>query len=132
KLGHFRVQLVSLILGGGLYFTLINLRQFEYMAAGVFILSLVNDMLRPANSASIAYYSRPENVTRAFSLNRMAINLGFSIGPAIGGVVAALSYKWLFIADGVTCIAAGIFFYFYFRSQQGHRPSTNNVPEQTI
>src|SRR5690606_5211982 len=91
-----------------------------------------NDMLRPANSASIAYYSRPENVTRAFSLNRMAINLGFSIGPAIGGVVAALSYKWLFIADGVTCIAAGIFFYFYFRSQQGHRPSTNNVPEQTI
>ncbi|MER2999670.1 MFS transporter, partial [Pontibacter populi] len=122
KIGHFKIQFVSLVLGGSLYFLLLNLRQFEYMAAGVFILSLVNDMLRPANAASIAYYARPENITRAFSLNRMAINLGFSIGPAVGGLVAALSYKWLFIADGVTCIAAGIFFFVYFRAQQGHRP----------
>ncbi len=129
KIGHFKVQFVSLVLGGALYFLLINLRQFEYMAAGVFILSLVNDMLRPANSVSIAYYSRPENVTRAFSLNRMAINLGFSIGPAIGGLVAAISYKWLFIADGATCIAAGIFFFFYFRSQQGHKPGTKKDKE---
>jgi predicted MFS family arabinose efflux permease len=122
KIGHFKVQFVSLVLGGSLYFLLLNLRQFEYMAAGVFILSLVNDMLRPANAASIAFYARPENITRAFSLNRMAINLGFSIGPAVGGLVAALSYKWLFIADGVTCVAAGIFFFVYFRAQQGHRP----------
>lgn len=101
---------------------LLHLREFEYMAAGVFILSLVNDMLRPANASSIAYYSNPENVTRAFSLNRMAINLGFSIGPALGGLLAALSYKWLFIADGTTCILAGMFFFLYFRAQQGHRP----------
>ncbi|NDK57040.1 MFS transporter [Pontibacter fetidus] len=122
KVGHFKVQFVSLTLGGALYFILLNLRQFEYMAAGVFILSLVNDMLRPANASSIAYYSKPENVTRAFSLNRMAINLGFSIGPALGGLLAALSYKWLFIADGATCMAAGIFFFLYFRAQKGHQP----------
>ena len=122
KIGHFKVQFVSLTLGGCLYFLLLNLRQFEYLAAGVFILSLVNDCLRPANSASIAHYAKPENMTRAFSLNRMAINLGFSVGPAIGGMLAALSYRWLFIADGATCIAAGIFFFLYFRNQQGHRP----------
>lgn len=122
KIGHFKVQFVSLTLGGSLYFLPLNLRQFEYLAAGVFILSLVNDCLRPANSASIAHYAKPENMTRAFSLNRMAINLGFSVGPAVGGLLAALSYRWLFIADGVTCIAAGIFFFLYFRNQQGHRP----------
>jgi len=122
KIGHFRVQFVALTLGGALYFVLLRLQQFEFLAAGVFILSLVNDTLRPANSASIAYYARPENITRAFSLNRMAINLGFSIGPAVGGVLAAFSYRWLFIADGTTCIAAGIFFFLYFRKQQGHRP----------
>lgn len=123
KIGHFRVQFVSLTLGGTLYFVLLNLRQFEHMAAGVFILSLVNDMLRPANASSIASYAKPENVTRAFSLNRMAINLGFSIGPAVGGLLAALSYKWLFIADGATCIMAGLFFFLYFRAQQGHKPA---------
>ncbi|PRY13193.1 putative MFS family arabinose efflux permease [Pontibacter ummariensis] len=133
KIGHFRVQFVALTLGGLLYFVLLNLYQFEYLAMGVFILSLVNDCLRPANAASIAYYAKPENMTRAFSLNRMAINLGFSVGPAVGGLLAAISYRWLFIADGATCIAAGIFFFLYFRKQQGHRPQrkpaavTNNI-----
>ncbi|WP_276498119.1 MFS transporter [Pontibacter litorisediminis] len=122
KIGHFKVQFLSLTVGGSLYFFLLTLRQLEAMMAGVFILSLVNDMLRPANASSIASYARPENVTRAFSLNRMAINLGFSIGPALGGLLAALSYRWLFIADGFTCIMAGLFFFFYFRNQQGHTP----------
>ncbi|MDX5480919.1 MAG: MFS transporter [Hymenobacteraceae bacterium] len=131
KIGHFRVQFVALTLGGALYFLLLNLQQFEYLAAGVFILSLVNDTLRPANSASIAYYARPENMTRAFSLNRMAINLGFSVGPAIGGLLAAISYRWLFVADGATCIAAGIFFFLYFRNQQGHRPQLQKKEEAT-
>ncbi len=128
KIGHFRVQFVSLTLGGSLYFLLLNLHQFAYLAAGVFILSLVNDSLRPANSASIAHYAKPENMTRAFSLNRMAINLGFSVGPAVGGMLAALSYRWLFVVDGATCIAAGLFFFLYFRKQQGHRPAPTVSP----
>ncbi|TPE40616.1 MDR family MFS transporter [Pontibacter mangrovi] len=123
KVGHFKVQFLSLTLGGSLYFMLLSLRQLEALMGGVFILSLVNDMLRPANSSSIASYARPENVTRAFSLNRMALNLGFSIGPALGGLLAAVSYRWLFIADGLTCIMAGLFFYFYFRNLQGHQPA---------
>ncbi len=122
RIGHFKVQFVSLTLGGSLYFILLHLHQFEYLAAGVFILSLVNDCLRPANSASIAHYAKPENMTRAFSLNRMAINLGFSIGPALGGLLAALSYRWLFIADGITCMVAGLFFYLYFRQKKGNQP----------
>ncbi|MCC9166053.1 MFS transporter [Pontibacter harenae] len=132
RVGHFKVQFFSLTLGGSLYFLLLHARQFEYLAAGVFILSLVNDCLRPANSASIAYYAKPDNVTRAFSLNRMALNLGFSIGPALGGLLAAVSYHWLFIADGATCIAAGIFFYFYFRNQQGHRPQRYQSTDKAI
>ncbi|GAB3535255.1 MFS transporter [Pontibacter brevis] len=132
KIGHFKVQFVSLTLGGSLYFLLLNLRQFEHLAAGVFILSLVNDCLRPANSASIAHYAKPENMTRAFSLNRMAINLGFSVGPAIGGALAALSYRWLFIADGATCIAAGIFFFLYFRHRQGHPPPPQQQVSLTV
>ena len=122
RIGHFWVQVFSLVGGGMLFFFLVELRELAFFAAGIFILSLVTECLRPANSSSVSYYARPENVTRAFSLNRMAINLGFSIGPALGGVLAGLSYRWLFIADGSTCIAAGIFFYFYFRSRRGYQP----------
>jgi MFS family permease len=123
RIGPFRVQLLSLLLGGALLLVLATLKTFMLLAAGVFAMSVTVECLRPANTASVAYYARPENVTRSFSLNRMAVNLGFSIGPALGGLLASIAYEWLFIADGVTCIAAGLFFYFYFRGKRRNPPA---------
>lgn len=98
KLGHFKVQSVSLFLTFPIFFVLYFLRDVLSLSIGVFVLTLVADTFRPANSVSIVYYAKPENITRAFSLNRMAINLGFSIGPAVGGLLAAISYQLLFSA----------------------------------
>ncbi|MGV3538807.1 MAG: MFS transporter [Rufibacter sp.] len=123
KIGHFRVQFFSLILGGGWFFVMVQLQSFALFAGGIFLLSVLTESLRPANASSVSTYARPENVTRAFSLNRMAINLGFSIGPALGGLLATVSYQWLFMADGLTCITAGILFFFYFRHRQGYKPA---------
>ncbi|MGV3642487.1 MAG: MFS transporter [Adhaeribacter sp.] len=121
RLGHFRVQFWSLILSGGLFVVLAQLRDFAFVATGIFILSTVAESLRPANSSSVTFYARPENLTRAFSLNRMAINLGFSIGPALGGLLATVSYQLLFYGDAFTCLGAGLFFYLYFRRRSGHQ-----------
>lgn len=122
KVGHFRVQFYSLVVGGLLFFVIMQLEQFGLVALGIFILSFVTECLRPANSSSITFYANPENVTRAFSLNRMAINLGFSIGPALAGLLATVSYQLLFMADGATCLFAGLFFYLYFRHRKGSAP----------
>ncbi|MFT6867158.1 MAG: putative MFS family arabinose efflux permease [Cyclobacteriaceae bacterium] len=127
KIGPFKVQTFSLIAGGFMFFALSQVHSFYSISAFIFCVSLVSEMLRPANQISVASFAKPENITRALSLNRMAINLGFSFGPALGGLLAALSYDWLFIADGVTCILAGIVFFFYFRNQKGTRP---NVEEK--
>jgi MFS family permease len=62
----------------------------------------------------------------------MAVNLGFSIGPAMGGLLASVSYRWLFIADGLTCIAAGCFFYVYFRKQRYKKPVEPLTANQPI
>ncbi|NJO02993.1 MAG: MFS transporter [Bacteroidia bacterium] len=115
RVGPFWIQVVSLVLGGVLFLFMPLLQSFWTLLAGILVISVVVEGLRPANSASVAMYSRPENRTRAFSLNRMAINLGFALGPALAGVLASLSYRWLFLADGLTCIAAGTLFFFYFR-----------------
>ncbi len=123
KFGSFYIQFLSLVIGGILFIVVSGITAFYSLAIAVFILSLVAESFRPANSSSVSFYARPENISRAFSLNRMAINLGFSIGPALGGLLAAISFKWLFIADGVTCIAAGLFFFFYFRNVKGHQPT---------
>ncbi|QMU31653.1 MFS transporter [Adhaeribacter radiodurans] len=125
KFGHFWVQIMSLMLGGGFFFLLLILKTFLSFAFGIFILSLTTECLRPANAASVSFYTSNTNITRAFSLNRMAINLGFSIGPALGGLLAAISYQWLFVADGCSSLVAGLFFYFYFR----HRSSRQAIPK---
>lgn len=122
KIGNFKVQILSLIAGGVMFLILGQIKDFYPLTIFIFCVSLISEMLRPANQLSIASYAKPENVTRAFSLNRMAINLGFSVGPALGGLLAALSYDLLFIADGITCISAGLVFFFYFRNKETHNP----------
>ena len=128
KIGHFKVQTFSLFGGGIMFLLLSRVTTFEVLAGFIFLVSVITEMLRPANQISVASYARPENVTRAISLNRMAINLGFSVGPALGGILAGFSYNWLFIADGLTCMAAGTVFFFYFRDR---KPNVINKPKQS-
>ena len=42
----------------------------------------------------------PERRTRSLALVRLAVNLGQTVGPSAGGLLAALDYRWLFVADG--------------------------------
>jgi MFS family permease len=114
KFGSFAVQTGSLIGGGICFLILKNIESFEGLAAGFFLTTVVTDSLRPANSTAVAEYAKKKNLTRAYSLNRMAINLGFAIGPAIGGFLAATDYSLLFYVDGFTCIFAGLLFAFFF------------------
>src|SRR5690606_1139963 len=104
-----------------IFFVLYFLKDIWSLAIGVFVLTLVADTFRPANSVSVVYYAKPENITRAFSLNRMAINLGFSIGPAVGGLLAAISYQLLFFGNGIGALIAGLVFYFYFKKRKGNQ-----------
>ena len=70
---------------------------------------LIADSYRPAVFVAVEAYSKPTTVTRAIALLRLAINLGFSIGPLIGGIIiATISYDALFWIDGVTCVFAAI------------------------
>jgi len=116
KVGHFRVQLSSIILSVPIFFLLPLLKDVWTLSIGVFTLSIITETFRPANSVSISVYARPENITRSFSLNRMAVNLGFSIGPALGGILATISFKLLFYGNGITALLAGLLFYFYFKN----------------
>lgn len=116
RIGHFHVQLRSIILSIPIFFILPLLKDVVSLSIGVFVLSTITETFRPANSVSISAYAKPENITRSFSLNRMAINLGFSIGPALGGILAAVSYKLLFYGNGITAGLAGLLFYFYFKN----------------
>lgn len=109
RIGYFRVMFWSLVLSGLCFFVLMYMRSVYGVCLMVFVTSAIGDMFRPASSASFASYSSKENHTRALSLYRLAINLGFAAGGAAAGLVAdKFGYSWLFIIDGVSCILAGI------------------------
>ena len=77
KFGHFYVQFLSLVLGGIMFTFLSYINSYYQLAIGILLLSTVAESFRSANASSVSFYAKPENVSRAFSLNRMAINLGF-------------------------------------------------------
>ncbi len=116
RYGNFWVQTLSLLVSVPLFLVIPLFTSVATLAAVIYVLSVTTESFRPANSVSVARYARPENITRAFSLNRMAINLGFSIGPALGGFLASISYHWIFYGNALGALAAtGIFVSFFYR-----------------
>jgi len=108
KLGFYRIQLFALLLGGIMFIALGQMHSYPTICIFTFLLSLMNDAFRPANSTAIAHYSKEENRTRSYSLNRLAINLGWSVGGAFGGFIASRNYHLLFWIDGLTNIGAAL------------------------
>ena len=107
KLGFYDVMVGALVTSGLAFIGLGHLRGFWAFGIGVFALTTLSDAFRPAMFVAIRSYAKPENRTRAVTLIRLAINLGFSMGPAIGGFIIAMwSYGALFWVDALTCIAA--------------------------
>lgn len=110
KFGSVRVQFISLILNGITLLFLMWMDSFWEVAILMFTLSVVSDIFRPANQVAITHYAPPETQTRSFSLIRLAFNLGWTVAPAIGGILIGLAgWHALFWVDAVTCfLAAGV------------------------
>ncbi|CAL2102161.1 MFS transporter [Tenacibaculum sp. 190130A14a] len=107
KIGFYKVMKVSLFLTGLLFIALQFVTTFVGFCIGIFLVMLVADTFRPAMFVALSNYSKPENKTRSVTLIRLAINLGFSAGPAVGGlIITSLGYNGLFWVDGITCILA--------------------------
>ncbi len=105
---HYKdVMMTSLIVSGVILFGLQFTSSLYTMTVIVFLYTLVADTFRPPNSIAVTKYANPVDLTRSFSLMRLAINLGFTIGPAMGGIVAAwVGYKYLFMIDSCTSFFA--------------------------
>ena len=111
KIGFYYVQMFTLIGGGIMFIVLGQMTSYTSICVASFFLSMINEAFRPANTVAVAHYSTEQNRTRSYSLNRLAINLGWAVGGALGGFVAGYNYQLLFWVDGFTNIGAGILLY---------------------
>ncbi|MFZ1784640.1 MAG: MFS transporter [Ferruginibacter sp.] len=106
RFGFYYTQFFALFCGGILFMVLGQMTTYVSICVCTFFLSMVNESFRPANATAIAFYSTVKNRTQAFSIVRLAINLGWGFGGALGGILASINYHLLFWVDGFTNITA--------------------------
>ncbi|WP_445725619.1 MDR family MFS transporter [Flavobacterium sp.] len=130
-IGFYKVMVRSLFTTGILFISLQFIHTFEGFLIGIFLTMTVADMFRPAMFVSLKAYSKPENRTRSLTLIRLAINLGFSFGPFLGGlIIAFIGYSGLFWVDGITCILAILIMKLVLKEKQ-IQPSATPVEENS-
>jgi MFS family permease len=140
RIGSIIAQIVSLLLAT---FALIGLSAMHSPIAIVVVVllwSIVSESMRPANGAALAELSPPHLHVRAFGVRRLSMNLGMSIGPALGGFLVTLSYHWLFVIEaGVGLLAAGLLWGLLLptsrQASSSHQPNSSitevNGPRQS-
>lgn len=126
RVGSVRAQVVSLCLATGALVVLGLMRSPLSIVVVVLLWSVAAESMRPANGAALAEMSPPHLHVRAFGLRRLGMNLGMSIGPAVGGFLVTWSYSLLFVIEAsMALLAAGLLWGF---SPSRVRPASSKQP----
>jgi predicted MFS family arabinose efflux permease len=108
RIGPFTIMRTSLALTGVVLLIIPLAHNFALVVALTFVWAIIADAARPATLSVLTGSVAPEQRKAAISVNRLAVNLGMSIGPAVGGFLAIVSFPLLFVVDGLTSLAAAV------------------------
>ena len=117
RIGPFTVMRGSLALTGVLLLVMPLAHNFALILVLTFCWAIVADATRPATMSALTSSTPPEQRKAAIAVNRLAVNLGMSIGPAVGGLLATISFPLLFVVDGLTSLAAALVLSLILRSR---------------
>lgn len=133
KIGFYKIMIFSLLTSGIGFFVLQKITSYYGLLIAIFIIMVIADMFRPAMFVSLGAYAKPENRTRALTLVRLAINLGFAAGPALGGLlIMHVGYKGLFWVDGATCIVAILIFWIKVKEKKKSAYTDKEHPGEVL
>ena len=124
QLGRKTVMLISLFGSAAILMLFGNLSSPWTILAAILVFSLLSEMYRPAASAMVADVTESEQRSFAFSLMYVAINLGFAIAASVGGMLAEISFHWLFWGDAVTTAVFGLLILFWITETIPNREKT--------
>ena len=131
KIGSHITMTLSLGTSGVFYVLMQYAETFWSIAIMIFFVVLLADIFRPASFVALRSFTNQSNQTRSTSLVRLAINLGFSVGPAIGGLlIYNFGYDALFWVDGLTSMLAMVllFYLLHPRRNTNAKEEINETP----
>lgn len=108
RIGPLRVMRASLLLSGVVMSVIPMVHGRMPIMAMTLALAIAAEGARPAAMALVTDAAPAGRHKAAFAVHRLAINLGMSVGPATGGLLASVSFPLIFFVDGATSIAAGL------------------------
>ena len=106
RVGHVRLMKMSLFSSGLVMLAYPLAHSALEIGAVTLALAVTAEAFRPASLSVLTDLAPPEQRKAAFAVNRLAINLGMSIGPAVGGYLAEVSFPAIFRVDGSTSLLA--------------------------
>jgi len=107
RVGPRRVIVASLFASASLLLVFPLVHTLRGILILTFIWSVAGEALRPASLAWMTDLVPPDRRRAGFALTRLAVNLGMSVGPAVAGFVAQVSFTAIFVLDAATSLAAG-------------------------
>jgi MFS family permease len=116
RFGIARVTTVALAGAGILLLLLPQVDGYAALLVAVPLWSFFSETVRTSSFAAVGQYSDPALLKSAFAIQRLAINLGASVGPVIGGLLAHDHFEWLFYIDGGTSLVAAFLLYRFLPS----------------
>ena len=131
RVGEFVVLRTSLALTGVILLVIPLARSIVPVLTLTFLWAVVADAARPATMSALAQAASPEQRKAAIALNRLAVNLGMSIGPAVGGFLALISFPLLFVVDGITSLAAAAVLSILLWARHRSSPTAQGAPSGT-
>lgn len=125
-LGRKQTIVLSMFSSAAAMLLLSQVTSLVLLSVFIGLAGLTTELYRPAVSALISDLVPAEQQVTAFAWNRFAINLGYSVGPAVAGFLASRSFFLLFAGDALTSIIFGLIVLFALRvpPHMHHQPST--------
>lgn len=112
RFGSVRLMTISLFAAGIFLIGYSFVTNFYIFLLMSFFWAIIAEAFRPASMSFVSTEAPADRRKTAFALYRLALNLGMSVGPLIGGLLSTINFHLLFYVDGITSIAAAIFLLF--------------------
>lgn len=108
RLGRNVTMAVSALAGAVCMIAMSQAVDWRALAALAFITGAINEAGSPASAALVQDIVPPEHRVIAYAVQRFAVNLAWSLGPATAGFLAEYSFFWLFVVDAASSAFFGI------------------------
>lgn len=112
RIGPVRLQVLALTASGLWMFAMTRVLEPGWLELATFTLAALNEAFRPGSMTAVVVSCEQSLRRKALSLNRLMTNLGWAVGPTVGGYLIEFDFVWIFWADGATCLLAAAFLLF--------------------